>query len=106
MNYLKNFNKFPQSEVVYGDDMFTPHAPTENVALANEPVDCGLQYNGLTLDDMQSNADFNRVGDTLDKAAVAAQESSELSKTTKETIKQLKELEKQTKKHLSNSLNS
>lgn len=98
MDYKKNVFKFPQSEIVIGENMFVPHDPDTNVALANEPIDKGLRPNGMTLDDMQANALFNRAGDTLDKAAIAAKDSSELSKTTKETIQKLKELEKRSKR--------
>ena len=103
MNYFKNLHKYPQSESNCGDSMFVTHPPTENVALNAQPVDLGLKPNGLTLDDMQENAEFNRVGDTLDKAAVAAKESSQLSKENKIVIDKLKELENKSKKLTSKS---
>ena len=103
MNYLKNLHKYPQSESNCGTSMLVNHAPTENVALNSQPVDLGLKPNGLTLDDMQANAKFNRTGDLLDKAAVASKESSELSKENKATIDKLKALEKKSKHLTSNN---
>lgn len=103
MDYFKNLHKYPKSESNCGSSMFVKHSSSENVALQAQPVDLGLKPNGLTLDDMQENARFNRVGDTLDKAAIAAQESSELSKTNKAAIDKLRDLEKKSKRLTSKS---
>lgn len=92
--------KVPKTEVCIGRCMFVPHDETKNVALDATPESLNLKPNGLTVDDMQQNAEFNRVGDTLDKAAVASKISSSLAQDTKKTINALKALEKQSKKQL------
>lgn len=98
MYNIKNLHKYPQSESNCGSSMLVVHSPSENIALQSQPRDFGLKPNGLTLDDMQSNAKFNRTGDLLDKAAVASKESSELSKQNKAAIDKLKDLERKSKR--------
>lgn len=93
-----NVFKFPQSERCEGAIMFVPHDPSKNVALDSTPESMNLKPNGLTLDDLQQNREFNSKGDYLDKAAVAQKVSSNLAEDNQKVIKSLQALEKQSKK--------
>lgn len=90
--------KFPQPDYCIGACMFVHHDAKTNETLDSIPSEKLLKPNGLTLDDLQQNAEFNRVGDYLDKAAVAQKVSSSLAEENRKTIKTLKGLEKHSKK--------
>lgn len=90
---MNNNMKMPISDCMHSLSMLVPHDPAVNDAIASQGVDKGLKPNGLTIDLMRENPEFYANHDTLDRAAIAANESGKVADQVKKVVRSIKSAE-------------